>query len=51
MRETIKLGMGNHLIVNDEVYGRFIELLGAVEEPSVVYGKWRELAEQIFEIN
>lgn len=47
----VNLGMGNHLIVNDAVYGRFMELLGAVEESSVVYGKWRGLAEQIFVIN
>lgn len=47
----VNLGMGNHLIVNDAVYGRFMELLGAVEESSVVYGKWRGFAEQIFVIN
>lgn len=46
----VNLGMGNHLIVNDEVYGRFMELLGEVEEPSVVYGKWRELADLILDV-
>lgn len=43
----VNLGMGNHLIVNDEVYPRFKELLEGEEEPSVVYGMWRQIADTI----
>lgn len=42
----VNLGMGNHLIVNDAVYPKFAEILGE-EEPSVVYGKWVEIADSI----
>ena len=41
------LGMGNHLIVNSCVNDRFSELLGDEEEPSVTYGRWREIAETL----
>lgn len=43
----VNLGMGNHLIVNDAVYDRFKESLGGEEEPSEVYGKWMEIADNI----
>ncbi|MDY3274372.1 MAG: macro domain-containing protein [Agathobacter sp.] len=43
----VNLGMGNHLIVNDVVYPKFAENLGDEDEPSVVYGKWVEIADSI----
>ena len=47
----VNLGMGNHLIVNDVVYPKFTEILGDEEEPSVVYGKWVEIADFILNTN
>lgn len=41
----VNLGMGNHLIVNDEVYPLFIEQLGDDIEPSVAYMNWMKIAE------
>ena len=43
----VNLGMGSHLIVNDVVYLKFTEILGDEEEPSVVYGRWVEIADSI----
>lgn len=43
----VNLGMGNHLIVNDEVNFRFADILGDVDEPAVIYGKWVEIADSI----
>lgn len=43
----VNLGMGNHLIVNDEVYSKFSEMLGDENEPSVIYGKWIDIADSI----
>lgn len=43
----VNLGMGNHLIVNDSVYGRFVEQLGDIEELSAVYMRWMEIADNI----
>lgn len=43
----VNLGMGNHLIVNDSVYPKFVDILGDEEEPSVIYGKWVEIADII----
>ena len=43
----VKLGMGNHLIVNDKMYPLFIEKLGTDTEPSVAYMKWMYIAESI----
>lgn len=40
----IYLGMGNHLIVHDEVYPRFMELLAGEKD---IYGMWRQLADTI----
>ena len=43
----VNLGMGNHLIVNDVVYDKFMELLGDEEKPYVIYTKWMEIADNI----
>lgn len=43
----VNLGMGNHLIVNDAVYPRFIEELGTDIEPSVAYMNWMRIAEKM----
>lgn len=43
----VSLGMGNHLIVNDEVFAAFTEQIGAETEPSVVYMNWLNVAESI----
>ena len=43
----VNLGMGNHLIVNDEVYPRFIEELGTDIEPSVAFMNWMIIAEKM----
>lgn len=43
----VNLGMGNHLIVNDAVYPKFVDILGDEDEPSVIYGKWAEIADNI----
>lgn len=47
----VSLGMGNHLIVNDEVYPQFIEALGIDAEPSIAYMKWMDIAEDILNEN
>ena len=46
----VNLGMGNHLIVNDEVCDLFMEKLGDVQRPSEVYQKWIGAAREVFEI-
>lgn len=43
----VNLGMGNHLIVNDEVFDAFAEQIGTETEPSVVYTKWMRIADNI----
>lgn len=45
----VNLGMGNHLIVNDDIYSRFTEKLGDYEDPSYVYGMWFRTAMQVIE--
>lgn len=45
----VDLGMGNHLIVNDEVYAFFVEQIGVDVEPSVVYMNWLEIASDILQ--
>lgn len=47
----VNLGMGNHLIVNGEVYSKFVELLDGEDEPSAVYGKWIAIADSILNGN
>ena len=43
----VDLGMGNHLIVNDEVYNLFKERVGSDKRPSEIYGCWLEVANGI----
>lgn len=43
----VNLGMGNHLIVNDEVHEVFVEKMGIDAEPSEKYSRWLEVAEDI----
>ena len=43
----VNLGMGNHLIVSDQVYPEFSRLLGSESEPSEIYGSWAEIADSI----
>lgn len=45
----VTLGMGNHLIVNDEVYAAFMEKLGRDVEPSVAYMNWLGIADEILD--
>ena len=46
----VNLGMGNHLIVNDEVYDLFKEELGDEERASEVYRKWVGVAEKVLDL-
>lgn len=43
----VNLGMGNHLIVNDAVYEEFMGYIGENDSPSIVYGKWMKIADNI----
>ena len=47
----VNLGMGNHLIVNEELYSKFVELLDGEDEPSVIYGKWVGIADSMLNGN
>lgn len=40
----VNLGMGNHLIVRDDAYSEFIEIVGKDTEPSELYGLWFDVA-------
>ena len=37
----VNLGMGNHLIVRDDMIALFMEQIGEDAEPSEVYMKWQ----------
>lgn len=43
----VPLGMGNHLIVHDDMFSEFIKELGTDVEPSEAYMKWMHIAEKI----
>ena len=43
----VNLGMGNHLIVNDEVYEAFTEKIDMDTEQSVIYQIWKKVAYEI----
>lgn len=43
----VNLGMGNHLIVKDDVYSEFIEIVGKDTEPSKLFGLWFDAALQM----
>lgn len=47
----VNLGMGNHLIVNDEVYDKFREKIDVNGHPGFVYRNWRNAAEEILKQN
>ena len=47
----VNLGMGNHLIVRDDMIAPFMEQIGEDAEPSEVYMKWMEVAEGILSKN
>ena len=47
----VNLGMGNHLIVRDDMIAPFMEQIGEDAEPSEVYMKWMEVAEEILSKN
>lgn len=47
----VNLGMGNHLIVRDDMIAPFMEQIGEDAEPSKVYMKWMEVAEEILSKN
>lgn len=47
----VNLGMGNHLIVRDDMIAPFMERIGEDAEPSEVYMKWMEVAEEILSKN
>ena len=46
----VYLGMGNHLIVNDEVYDLFKKEIGDEESPAEVYLKWISVAEKVLDL-
>ena len=43
----VNLGMGNHLIVRDEVFNWFLEDIGIDTPPSTIYRNWLEVADEI----
>ena len=43
----VSLGMGNHLIVNDEVFSSFAEKIDLDAEPSTIYMNWLDVAGSI----
>lgn len=43
----VSLGMGNHLIVNDEVFSLFAEKIDLDAEPSMIYMNWLDVAGSI----
>lgn len=43
----VNLGMGNHLIVKDEVYPAFKEIIAEDTEPSIAYMNWMKAAESV----
>lgn len=43
----VYIGMGNHLIVNDDVIEAFDEKIGVDADPSEVFMNWRRYAEEI----
>lgn len=43
----VDLGMGNHLIVNDEVYDSFVKMIGEDIEPPTVFRRWVEVADSL----
>lgn len=43
----VYIGMGNHLIVNDDVIEAFDEKIGEDADPSEVFMNWRRYAEEI----
>lgn len=47
----VNLGMGNHLIVSDKVYGKFISKFLNDADPSILYQNWIEVAGKIIEEN
>lgn len=47
----VNLGMGNHLIVNDKVYDKFISEFPNDADPSILYQNWIEVAGKIIETN
>lgn len=47
----VNLGMGNHLIVSDKVYEKFISEFLNDADPSILYQNWIEVAGKIIEEN
>jgi hypothetical protein len=43
----VYLGAGNHLIINAAVYQEFLKRIPKNEEPSIVYMKWMQAADEI----
>lgn len=43
----VSLGMGNHLIVNDEVFDSFAKKIDLDSDPSVIYMNWLDVAGSI----
>lgn len=47
----VNLGMGNHLIVNDQVYEELTKMIDIQSDPVVVYNKWEGIAKKILNRN
>ena len=45
----VNLGAGNHLIVREDVYDEFIDIVGEDKAPSKIYGTWLDAALEIYE--
>lgn len=45
--QYVNLGMGNHLIVNDEVYDIFRKKIDVDGDPGYVYMNWKSVAKEI----
>lgn len=43
----VNLGMGNHLIVNDEVYEEFLKKIDVEADPVIIYQTWMKVADCI----
>ena len=46
----VSLGMGNHLIVNEEVYEKFMHEFPEDVDPCVIYRNWVEVAQRILDL-
>lgn len=45
----VNLGMGNHLIVRDNVYSEFEARIGEFDDPARIYGVWIETASKVLD--